>query len=130
MKDQITLFADCEGLIQEEFNEIELKTNTSRKISKSAMTNDSVNASPIIFPGLMHSFIATKVPTTDSMINFWRMIQDKNVRTIVMLTPIENNYVNFKPNYMPTKDNLILNFIDGISLELRDTSYHDFCVKR
>lgn len=130
-KNQITSFADCEGLIQEEFNKIELKTKTkTRKISKSAMAKESINASAIIFPGLMQSFIATKVPTTDSMVNFWRMIQDKKVRTIVMLTSLENIYVDFKAKYLPTKENVILNFSNGISLELTDTSFHDFCEKR
>ena len=53
-KNQITSFADCEGLIQEEFNKIELKTKTkTRKIYKSAMAKESINASAIIFPGLV-----------------------------------------------------------------------------
>ena len=130
LKKQVKLFADCEGAIQKEFKRLELKTKSSKKISKSAMAKESINESRIFFPGLMHSFIATKVPTEDSMINFWQMVQDKEVKTIVMLTPLENTYVNFKAKYLPPKDKLILNLRNGISLEITETSNHDFWEKR
>ena len=135
LNDQVKLFADCEGAIQKEFKRLELKTKSSKKISKSAIAKESINASQIFFPGLMHSFIATKVPKTEeSMINFWKMVHDEEVKTIVMLTPLENTfirqYVNFKAIYLPTKEKLILNLRNGISLELKETSSCEFWEKR
>ena len=131
LNDQVKLFADCEGAIQKEFKRLELKTKSSKKISKSAIAKESINASQIFFPGLMHSFIATKVPTDDSMLNFWKMVEEKEVTTIVMLTPLEKNtYVNFKAKYLPTKEELILTLKNGISLEQTEASFHDFWEKR
>ena len=131
LNDQVKLFADCEGAIQKEFKRLELKTKSSKKISKSAIAKESINASQIFFPGLMHSFIATKVPTDDSMLNFWKMVEEKEVTTIVMLTPLEKNtYVNFKAKYLPTKEELILTLKNGISLEQTEASFNDFWEKR
>ena len=64
------------------------------------------------------------------MINFWKMVHDEEVKTIVMLTPLENTYVNFKAIYLPTKEKLILNLRNGISLELKETSSCEFWEKR
>ena len=135
LEKQVKLFVDCEDAIQKEFENLEFKTKTSKKISRSAMAKQSINESQISFPGLMHSFIATKVPKTeDSMIKFWKMVHDEEVKTIVMLTPLENTfirqYVNFKAIYLPTKEKLILNLKNGISLELRKTSSCEFWEKR
>ena len=132
LKKQVELFADCEDAIQKEFKKLKVETKNSKKISRSATAKESINASQIRFPGLIHSFIATKVPRTEeSVINFWNMVHDKEVTTIVMLTPLEKTtYVNFKAKYLPTKEKLILNLGNGISLELKETSSYQFLEKR
>ena len=131
LEKQVKLFVDCEDAIQKEFENLEFKTKTSKKISRSAMAKQSINESQISFPGLMHSFIATKVPTDDSMDNFWKMVEEKEVKTIVMLTHLEKStYVDFKAKYLPPKDELILKLKNGISLEQTESYFHDFWEKR
>ena len=128
LSSQIKLFAAFDDAIKEEFRKLE--DGKKLEISKSSMGKESIHASSIIFPDLMQSFIVTKVPTSDSMINFWRMIDEKKVKTIIMLASLENNYINFKAEYLPTKDTIILDLTNGLSLELKDTSFHEFYEKR
>ena len=45
-----------------------------------------VNASVIKFPGTGQIFIASQAPRDNSFSNFWQMILEKKVSTIVMIT--------------------------------------------
>ena len=130
MNTEIKSFANCEDVIKKEFTKLCQMKRASQKMYKYAVDKSTINASEIIFPGLMQKFIATKEPTSKTMLNFWRMIQDTEVKTIVMLTCLENSGVNLKAKYLPTKENLVLNFINGLSLELLHTSIHEFYEKR
>ena len=128
LSSQIKFFTAYDNAIKEEFGK--LKDGKKLERSKSSVDKESIHASSISFPELMHSFIVTKVPTSGSMINFWRMINEKRVKTIIMLASLENNYINFKAEYLPTKENIILDLTNGLSLELKDTSFHEFYEKR
>ena len=128
LSSQIKLFTAFDEAIKEEFGKLE--NGKKLKIVNLSIDKKSIHASSIIFPELMQSLIVTKVPTSDSRINFWRMVDEKKIKTIIALTSLENNFVNFKAEYLPTKDNIILDLTNGLSLELKDTSFHEFYEKR
>ncbi|XP_066925489.1 receptor-type tyrosine-protein phosphatase F-like isoform X2 [Clytia hemisphaerica] len=51
-------------------------------------SSDYINASMIDGFQQKNAFIATQAPLENTVIDFWRMIQEKNVHTIVMLTKL------------------------------------------
>ena len=78
----------------------------------------------------MHqSFIATPAPLSNSVENFWQMIIEKNVKTVVELTCLEKEDRKTTANYLPDKHNLVVYFND-VRLELTESSIHKYHKKR
>ena len=90
-----------------------------------------INASPVVFPGLKQSFIATQAPKTNSFENFWQMIIEKKVKIVVNLTSLEeDNQYGAEEIYFPDQNNPILNLANNIKLELKKTIIQDLHEKR
>ena len=51
--------------------------------------SDYINASIIDGFQQKHAFIATQAPLENTVVDFWRMVLEQNVKIIVMLTKIE-----------------------------------------
>lgn len=51
--------------------------------------SDFINASIIDGFQQKHAFIATQAPLENTVVDFWRMVLEQNVKIIVMLTKIE-----------------------------------------
>ena len=66
---------------------------------------------------------------SNSVENFWQMIIEKNVRTVVELTCLEKEERKTTANYLPDKHNLVVYFND-IRLELTESSIHKYHKKR
>ena len=59
--------------------------------------SDYINASVIDGFQQKNAFIATQAPLENTVVDFWRMVQEKNIHTIVMLTKlVEKEQVCFK----------------------------------
>jgi len=84
-----------------------------------------VNASPISFKNTTQTFIATQAPLHNSFQNFWRMILEKKVSVIVMLTALDEGIIKRKKadKYWPDKYKPVKDLKNGIILEYLSISY-------
>ena len=56
-----------------------------------------INASPIDGFQQKNAFVATQAPLENTVIDFWRLIQEKNIHTIVMLTKLKEKEQVYTP---------------------------------
>ena len=90
-----------------------------------------INASPIVFPGLTQSFIATQAPKPNSFSNFWQMIVEKKVKIIVNLSSLDEKDQQYsaEEKYFPDR-NIPIEFDNEIKLELKSTIVQDLHEQR
>ena len=64
-----------------------------------------INASEVHFKGVKQTYIATQAPRQDSFENFWRLVLEKGVKVIVMLTALEESKKKKADQYWPDEQN-------------------------
>ena len=104
-----------------------------------------INASPISFPGLKQSFIATQTPMENSFDNFWQMVIERDVKIIIMLNCFDDGqeYDTYAKDhgytqsgdhqhkrYWEDKENEVQELENGISLKLLNNSQQRSILKR
>ena len=66
--------------------------------------SDYINASFIDSADKKNAYIATQGPTETTLENFWEMVYDRHVQSLVMITKLKERGVDKCIQYWPTKD--------------------------
>ncbi|XP_037087916.1 tyrosine-protein phosphatase 99A-like [Pollicipes pollicipes] len=74
--------------------------------------SDYINATPLIGYEKLCEFIITQHPLPHTVDDFWRMVWEQNVQTVVVLSPIDDQHY---PRFWPSPDD----DIDGDSFRVR-----------
>ena len=85
-------------------------------------STDYINAAYIDGFNVQNAYIATQAPLTHTMKDFWSMVWQQKVRTIVMLTHVLGEDKTNSPCYWPSKQKLSLG---DITVESKDTVFDD-----
>ena len=75
-----------------------------------------VNASLIAFPGLKQSFLAVQSPRVNTFDNFWQMVVEKKVTTIVMITGLVEGRRVKADKYWPDAEDDVKKLSNGITI--------------
>ncbi|KAL4233515.1 hypothetical protein ACF0H5_008196 [Mactra antiquata] len=109
------------------FDHSRVKLNSLNGIEDS----DYINANFIPGCTLKHEYIATQGPMMTTYDDFWRMISEQNVDTIVMLTKLMENGENMCNEYWPDVSDLLKfnNLIISVTSETRFPNYVERVIK-
>ena len=64
-----------------------------------------INASMVHFKGMKQNYIATQAPRPNSFENFWRLVLERGVKVVVMLTALEEKGKKKADQYWPDEQN-------------------------
>lgn len=103
-----------------DFSRIVLKTNQ-------VFTSDYINASWIDTTSFETKYIATQGPLKNTVVDFYRMILQYDVNTIVMMTGFCENGIDKCYNYLPKVSSPLL-FPDNIKVEFVSSEVLPFAV--
>ena len=92
-------------------------------VHPSKQASDYINAAFIDSYNVQNAFIAAQAPMKETVEDFWAMVLQENIRTIVMLTHVDDNKID-SPDYWPTS----IKFVFGnghIVVESRENVFDD-----
>lgn len=90
--------------------------------------SDYINAAYIDSYNMRNAYIATQAPMKETIEDFWDMISQQNVRTIVMLSHILDDDRLNPSDYWPTSSLVFRNH--ELTVESKDTVFEDHAVIR
>ena len=91
--------------------------------------SDYINAAFIDSYSMQNAYIATQAPLKETIRDFWDMVLQHNIRTIVMLTHVLDDDRLNTPDYWPTSVKLV--FSSGeLVVESKDNVFDDCAVVR
>ena len=91
---------------------------------------DYINAAFVDSYTVQDAYIATQIPTKETTEDFWAMVLQQNIRTIVMLTHVLDGDRVGSPDYWPTSS-VKLTFGNGdVVVECRDNVFDDCATVR
>ena len=93
-------------------------------VNRTRDTSDYINAAFVDSYNVQNAYIATQIPVKETVEDFWEMVLEQNVRTIVMLTQAFDQDRRDLTDYWPMSVNFVFGNGDVV-VESRDDVFDD-----